>query len=54
MRYIKNRYSYILVDEYQDTNFSQFNLLQELLNNRTQLMVVGDEDQSIYRFRARS
>ncbi|MCG8569752.1 MAG: UvrD-helicase domain-containing protein [Spirochaetes bacterium] len=45
------RFQYILVDEYQDTNHTQFELLKQICRQNTQLMVVGDEDQSIYRFR---
>ena len=42
---------YLLVDEYQDTNALQFRLLQLLCHERANLMVVGDDDQSIYAFR---
>ena len=48
---IRQTYRYILIDEYQDTNQSQFELLQLLTGEDTHLTVVGDEDQSIYRFR---
>ena len=48
---IRQRFRYILVDEYQDSNVAQFALLQELVDDRTYLCVVGDDDQSIYRFR---
>jgi DNA helicase-2/ATP-dependent DNA helicase PcrA len=46
-----SRFRYILVDEYQDTNRAQFDLLRLLLNPDRNLFVVGDEDQSIYRWR---
>ncbi|MBP1595013.1 MAG: pcrA [Acidobacteria bacterium] len=45
------RYRYILVDEYQDTNRIQYDLLHLLAARHDNVFVVGDEDQSIYRFR---
>jgi DNA helicase-2/ATP-dependent DNA helicase PcrA len=47
----RSRFSVILVDEYQDSNIAQFELLRELRGPETYLCVVGDDDQSIYRFR---
>ena len=47
----RNRFKYILVDEYQDTNKAQFELTRMLCNDSYNIMVVGDDDQSIYRFR---
>jgi DNA helicase-2/ATP-dependent DNA helicase PcrA len=47
----QRRYRYILVDEFQDTNMAQYELLKLLSENHRNLFVVGDEDQSIYRFR---
>ncbi|MCL2325818.1 MAG: UvrD-helicase domain-containing protein, partial [Proteobacteria bacterium] len=44
-------WQYLLVDEYQDTNALQFRLLQLLSSRHANLMVVGDDDQSIYAFR---
>jgi len=46
-----NTFRHILVDEYQDTNRAQYKLLKLLASRHRQLMVVGDEDQSIYGFR---
>jgi len=48
---IRQRFRAVLVDEYQDTNVAQYQLLRELAGPETWLGVVGDEDQSIYRFR---
>ncbi|MCL2215118.1 MAG: ATP-dependent helicase [Treponema sp.] len=45
------RFSVIMVDEYQDANVAQFRLLKELCGPYTYVCVVGDDDQSIYRFR---
>jgi DNA helicase-2/ATP-dependent DNA helicase PcrA len=47
----RQRFRVILVDEYQDSNIAQFELLRELCGPQTYLCVVGDDDQSIYRFR---
>ncbi|MCL2067678.1 MAG: ATP-dependent helicase [Treponema sp.] len=47
----RDRFSAILVDEYQDANVAQFELLKELTGPATYVCVVGDDDQSIYRFR---
>ena len=49
--YFRSRFKLILVDEYQDTNAAQFRLLKQLVGPDTQLVVVGDDDQSIYKFR---
>lgn len=48
---ISRRYAYITVDEYQDTNDIQFKLLQKLCTAHENLVVVGDDDQSIYGWR---
>ncbi|MFA6507615.1 MAG: UvrD-helicase domain-containing protein [Treponemataceae bacterium] len=47
----RQRFKIVLVDEYQDSNVAQFELLKELCGPETYLCVVGDDDQSIYRFR---
>lgn len=47
----RQRFRVILVDEYQDSNVAQFRLLQQLASPEGMLCVVGDDDQSIYRFR---
>jgi DNA helicase-2/ATP-dependent DNA helicase PcrA len=47
----QRRYPFILVDEWQDTNMAQYELVKLLAGDRANLFVVGDEDQSIYRFR---
>lgn len=51
LEYYQNRFRYILVDEYQDTNHAQFRLIELLAGKYNNLCVVGDDDQSIYRFR---
>jgi DNA helicase-2/ATP-dependent DNA helicase PcrA len=48
---LKQRYQYVLVDEYQDTNAVQERLFGLLAGNGSRLSVVGDDDQSVYRFR---
>lgn len=50
----QNKYKYILVDEFQDTNYIQFELLKLLAARHRNLTVVGDDDQSIFRFRGAS
>ena len=48
---MQQRYRYILVDEYQDTNRTQFELIARLADSHKNLFVVGDDDQSIYSWR---
>ena len=48
---IQNRYRYILVDEFQDINFLQYNIIKLMAGKDQNITVVGDDDQSIYRFR---
>jgi DNA helicase-2/ATP-dependent DNA helicase PcrA len=51
LRQMHDQYRFILVDEFQDTNHAQFELIRLLAGRRRNLTVVGDDDQSIYRFR---
>ena len=51
LAYYQNKFRYVLVDEYQDTNHLQYLLTSLLAGGRKNLCVVGDDDQSIYRFR---
>ena len=51
LEYYQERFKYIMVDEYQDTNTAQFRLIELLAGKYKNLCVVGDDDQSIYKFR---
>lgn len=50
-RIYQNKYQFMLVDEFQDTNYTQAYLISMLSEKHQNIMVVGDDDQSIYRFR---
>ena len=51
LEYYQERFMYIMVDEYQDTNYAQFKFVSLLASRYENLCVVGDDDQSIYKFR---
>lgn len=51
LEYYRKKYRYIMVDEYQDTNYAQFRLVWLLASGHKNICVVGDDDQSIYKFR---
>lgn len=51
LEYYQNKFRYVCVDEYQDTNYAQYVLVSLLAGGRNNICVVGDDDQSIYRFR---
>ena len=51
LRYYQDRFHYLLIDEYQDTNQVQFEMVRLLASAKGNICVVGDDDQSIYRFR---
>ncbi len=52
--FYRQKFKYIMVDEFQDTNYAQYQLVKMLAGPETDLTVVGDDDQSIYKFRGAS
>jgi len=54
LKYYREKFVYIMVDEFQDTNWAQYELVKILAAPNNNLMVVGDDDQAIYRFRGAS
>ena len=51
LKYYQDKYQYVLIDEYQDTNEAQYIFSKMLCNNHKNIFVVGDNDQAIYAFR---
>ncbi len=51
LEYYQNRFKYVMIDEYQDTNHAQYMFAKLLAGQHKNICVVGDDDQSIYRFR---
>ena len=51
LKYYQDKYKYVLIDEYQDTNEAQYVFSKMLCNNHKNIFVVGDNDQAIYAFR---
>ncbi len=54
LKYYREKFAYIMVDEFQDTNWAQYELVKLLAAPKNNLLVVGDDDQAIYRFRGAS
>ncbi len=54
LKKVQDQYKYILVDEFQDTNFAQYQVVKLIASKNQNITVVGDDDQSIYRFRGAS
>jgi DNA helicase II / ATP-dependent DNA helicase PcrA len=54
LKLVREKFKYVLVDEFQDTNFAQYELIKTISAPTNNLTVVGDDDQSIYKFRGAS
>ncbi len=54
LKFYREKFKYVMIDEFQDTNWSQYALIKLLALPRNNLLVVGDDDQSIYKFRGAS
>jgi DNA helicase II / ATP-dependent DNA helicase PcrA len=54
LKFYQNKFKYIMVDEFQDTNWAQYELVKILAGEKSNLFVVGDDDQAIYKFRGAS
>ncbi len=54
LKYYRQKFKYVMVDEFQDTNLAQYQLVKILVAPKNNLLVVGDDDQAIYKFRGAS
>ena len=54
LNFYRKKFKYIMVDEFQDTNWAQYEMIKVLAGEKKNLVVVGDDDQSVYRFRGAS
>lgn len=54
LKYYRDKFHYLMVDEFQDTNWAQYELVKMLAAPKNNLVVVGDDDQAIYKFRGAS